>query len=127
MPIKKVTVLNSDGSIWWIDNDKDIKKLEEYLPKTTNWKRTGTIKELRNKYFGMLKQLNAEASTGYTDSALHEAIKPLLFNKFTDLTHLFKTEEHSYSTKDLTIEGWQQLIQELKVIANDVFGYMFND
>jgi len=127
MPIKKITVLNSDGSIWWLDDTKDLNKLEKSFPRDTKWKRTGTLRELQNKYFGMLKELNTNANTGYTDSALHEAIKPLLFNKFTDLTHLFKTEQHSYSTKDLTIEGWQQLIQELKVTANDVFGYIFAD
>lgn len=130
MKIKNITLTTSEGAMWWIKDDIDLKKINEslYLKQQLgllNWKRTGTIRELRNKYFGMIKQLNSDVSTGYTDSALHESIKPLVLNKFREFNHLFTNEQPEISTKNLNAEGWKMTIEELKVVANDVFGYVF--
>lgn len=127
MAIKQIVVLTTEGASWYIKNSEDIKKIENVLPKDITWKKTGTIKDLRNKYFAMLKKLNSDIKTGYTDAALHEAFKPIIFTKLKDFKHLFTSDDLEHSTKNLNIEGWQHLIDELKVIANDIFGYVFNE
>lgn len=125
MKLDKISLTLADGSIFYIDDPASIKLVQDRLPKGITWKRTGKIYELRNMYFGMIKTLNKEAETGYSNTDLHEYIKPLILRKLYDYPHLFKTSLPECSTRNLNIEGWQYVIEQLKVVANDIWGYVF--
>lgn len=127
MSIEKISITYSDGSIYWVDDKKFISDIKKIIPSTISWKKTGTIKELRNKYFGMISKLNKDINTGYTNAGLHEALKPILFAKLRDFSHVFKDNIFEVSTQHLTIEGWQMLLSELEDAANDIFSYTFNN
>ena len=125
MPITRITLLHDDGSTWYIDSPVDIRAIGLSLPKTIRWKKTGNLKDLHNKYFGMLSEMNKSIRTGYTDTDLHNNIKPLIFKKFKEFPQYFKTGAPECSTVNLNIEGWNAAIEQLKVVASEVFEYAF--
>lgn len=72
----------------------------------------------------MLTELSAQ-NIGYTKSGLHEALKPILFKKFIEFPHYFNNQKYNETTTALTLDGWQALIEELKVFSADIFNYAF--
>lgn len=126
--VAKINVEYKDGSVYTIANDKDIRAiLSALLEIKPTYTKTAPISVLRNKYFGMINDLHKYASTGYTKAELHEYLKPILFGKFADFKHYFKTGVPEYSTQALNIEGWSALIEQLQSTAGDIFGFVFKD
>lgn len=125
MKINKITFQHKDGSLHYIENPIDIERILLALPPKLMWKHTANIETLHNKYFAMLTELAKNSNSGYSKEALHEALKPLIFGKFADFPHYFKNNNPTNSTQHLTYEGWLATIEQLKVVANDIFGYVF--
>jgi hypothetical protein len=119
----KIIIEFTDGSSQYVTSEADIKKIGLSLPKNISWKKTASINSIRAKYYVMLKELCGYS--GYTKTDLHEAIKPLVMSKFADFPNYFTTGEPEYSTKHLTHEGWIAMIEGLKDMANDIYGYAF--
>lgn len=126
MKINKIILQHKDGSLHYIDNEIDILAVIKNLPAKLLWKHTTNIQTLHLKYFGMLTELAKNSQSGYEKTDLHEALKPMLFRKFKDFPNYFKNGIPTESTQDLSYDGWCALIEQLKVIANDIFSYAFN-
>lgn len=125
--VKKICVVNKDGSVFTIAADKDIQAiLTALLQIKPAYTKTANITTLRNKYFGMMDELQKHTGTGYSKLELHESLKPILLGKFSDQNHLFDNGVPEYSTKNLNVEGWSALIAELESTARDIFSYTFN-
>lgn len=114
-----------DGSIKFVDEPDVIRAIGLTLPKNITWQVGATEVALRKKYFQMVTELAKSQVTGYTKVDLHEALKPLLLSKFRDFPQFFKTGIPEYSTRHLTREGWIAVIEQLKSISVDVFGYIY--
>lgn len=127
MNIIRVILEHKDGSQYFTTNTEDIIGITTSLPKNMKWLHTANTVALSNKYFAMLTELNKHVKTGYTKADLHIALKPLIFTKFADFKHYFKDNTPNNSTTNLTYEGWLATIEQLKVVANDVFGYIFKE
>lgn len=125
MKVTKFIIEFEDGSVKWIDDDASIHKLKLAVPANLQWHAGSAIETLSKKYFVMLDELRASNVTGYGKVDLHDALKPLLLNKFRDFPHYFTNAIPEYSTKHLNRDGWIALIEQLKSVSADVFGYVF--
>jgi hypothetical protein len=123
----KITIEFADGSTWFTTNPSELRDIGLNLPKQVRWMQGARAEMLRNRYFLMLTELAKAANTGDTKADLHEQMKPLIFRKFVDFTHYYTNGVPEYSTRNLTREGWIATIEQLKVVANDVFNYTFKD
>lgn len=123
--IVKVILQQEDGGQKFITNKQDIDKFKYCIPSEIKWEQTANIKTLSNKYFAMLSELQKNTETGYTKSDLHNALKPLILNPLFDISQYFKDGEAKLSTRCLSYEGWIAVIEQLKLTANDIFGYIF--
>lgn len=126
MGIVKISFEKDDGTIFYTEHLVDILKITKGLP-VIKWKKTGSLAALHKKYFSMLEELrkNTDAKNNYSKAEFPNSIKPLLFNYLQDFKHIFTTGVPEYSTKNLTVEGYSLLIEQLKVVAYDVFNYIF--
>ena len=120
-----IIITFEDGSSWYTNNVEEIRQIGTALPKNIKWGVTKGIPVLRNKYFVMLDELCKAVKPGYTKTDLHEALKPLLLSKFKDFPHYYTTGVPEYSTANLTYQGWFAVIEQLKSVANDIYGYVF--
>lgn len=123
--MKKLTIELDNGKLLYLTDEELIKRVLDVIPKDIQWKKTAGIRELRNTYFFLLTELNTNINTGYSKSDLHNALKPLILNKFKDMPHYFKDDIWMDSTSALNYTGWLATIEQLKVVANDIFGYIF--
>lgn len=124
--IVKIVFEIDDGTLYVVDNPTFIDKIKfAILSLKITFKKSSNISVLRRRYFAMLHELHSHTSTGYTKEDLHENLKPLLLKKFYEFPHYFKNNIAEYSTKNLTLEGWTALIEQLKTIAHEVFNYNF--
>jgi hypothetical protein len=128
MRVNKIILQGNDGSVHYIDGEKDIANVLLSLPKKLMWKHSSNVGRLRNKYFLMISELSKACNTGYSKADLHESLKPILLGKLRDFKHAFRDGVFTNTTTDtLTYEGWQMLLEQLKVVANDIFNYTFNE
>lgn len=128
MEITKIIIEYKDGSQLFTENHNEIEILSKTIidhGKLVVWRRMAGISALRNKYFALLNELVEKANTGYDKTELHEAIKPIIMRKFKDFPQYFSTGVPEYSTKNLTSSGWGAMIDQLKVRAEEIFGYIF--
>ena len=128
MNINKITFQGKDGSLHYVDDVAGIASILLSMPKKLLWKHTSNIEKLRNVYFAMLTEISKNCNTGYSKADLHNSLKPLLLNKLKDFKHCFKDGTFTNNTTDtLNYEGWLIVIEQLKVVANDIFNYSFKD
>lgn len=125
MKVIKISFEKDDGSIHYTTFDRDIISILKSLPKGLALKKTGKLSELQRKYHGMLAEYSKNTNKGYTKESLQEAMKPLIMKKFLDFPHYFKTGVPEYSTKQLTLEGWEAMIENLKDVAYTLDNYIF--
>lgn len=121
----KISIHLEDGTIHYADDINTIESIINCIPKTLVFRKTTTIETLRNKYYAMEKELHKHTNTGYTKVDLHETLKPLLLKKFMDFPQYFTTNVPEYSTKNLNVEGYSALIEQLRSVSHDIFGYIF--
>lgn len=128
MGIIKISFEKDDGTIYYTESLADIVKISKALP-SIKWKKTGSLKALHRKYFSMLEELRTQtdANNNYSKAEFPNVIKPLIFTHLQDFKHIFTTGIPEYSTKNLTVEGYSLLIQQLKHVAYDVFSYTFKN
>lgn len=122
----KLIIELDDGSVSYLDDALIIRAVGLQMPKNLPWKSGASGTALRNKYFQMLTELHKNKATDHTKADLHEALKPLLMHKFKDFPQYFTTGVPEYSTQHLTREGWIALIEQLKSVVVDIYGYIFN-
>jgi len=123
--IIKISYESIDGVIHYVDGNKDIQTILLATPKHIQFKKTGSITSLRNKYFALVDELHKACNTGYTKSELHSNLKCYTvrgFEEFPDLVTKFTGE---YTTKYLTAKGWSEAIERLRARALDIFNYTF--
>lgn len=122
----RISIECDDGSVSYIDDVAIIRKIGlAIIPLHLSWTKSANIATLRNKYFQMLTELAKKADTGQTKADLHEALKPLLLGKFVDFPQFFTTGKFEQGTRYLTREGWIAIIEQLKSVAADIYGYVF--
>lgn len=128
MKLVKIKFEKNDGSIYYVDNQEDIEKIISCIPKNLSFKKTTDKETLQQKYFAMITELAKNGESGYTKMELHSLLKPLLFKEIKSFPHLFENNIAEISTKNLNIEGWSTLIEQLRSVANDIFnGYVFEN
>lgn len=127
MPAIKITIEHKDGSVWYTTNPTEIRTVGLSLPRSIHWVKSSDVKTLSNTYFSLLTEVVKNSGLGYSKVDLHNALKPMLFNKIKDFPHYFTSGEPSMSTKDLNHEGWVAIIQQLKIEVNDICGYVFTE
>lgn len=128
MRVKKIKFEVEDGSMFYVDANEDIQKLVDCLPKDIKFKKTSDVKTLQNKYFAMVSELARNTGTGYTKMEIHNLLKPRLFKEIECFPNLYTDNIPQQSTKHLTTEGWSVLIEQLRIVANDLFeGYVFEN
>lgn len=123
--IVKITLVQDNGVVHHTEDDLTIKRIIEAFPRDVKLKKSTDVETLHNKFFAMENELHTNTNTGYTKADLHTCLKPLLLTKFKDFPHYFTTGEPELSTKHLNVEGLSALIEQLRSVANDVFGYTF--
>lgn len=124
-PIVKVTFEAQDGNTYTVDNAEDVRAVVSSMPHNIKFKTSTQLEVLRKKYHAMLSAYAKDTNKGYTKASLHEAMKPLIMKKFIDFPHYFTHGKPEYSTKHLTLEGWQAMIDNLRETALFVDNYTF--
>lgn len=124
MKVVKITILKSDGELYYTDSYDDIYKVLLSLPKI-EWKKSSSEKTLQRLYFLLLQELCKNTNIGYNKEDLHAALKPIILTKLKENTDNFKKGVFENTTAALTHDGWVAYIKNLKTFANDIFGYIF--
>lgn len=126
MKVDKICFYSTDGSCHYLDTKKDIEAVMLSLPRKLIWKTNTPTEKLQKVYFVLLDELNKNCKTGYSKIDLHEALKPMIMNKLLDMPQYFEDGiPVNNTTSSLNYEGWRAIIEQLKVVANDIFQYTF--
>lgn len=125
MSIVKITIEQEDGSTYYLIDKVDLVKAMKSFPKGLSWHKTATIEVLQHKYFAMLTELAKNTNSGNSKTDLHNSLKPMLLTNIKEFTHYYRGNKITESTKDLNAEGWSAIIEQLRVVANDIFNYTF--
>lgn len=80
--------------------------------------------KLQRVYFALIEQMAKATNSGYNKTSLHAALKPMLFMYIQDNPSYFKDGIVKHSTSALTHDGWVAFIEQLKEVAQDIFGYV---
>lgn len=121
----KIIIEYPNGSTWTTENAEEIRAIGISLPKGIHWKVSSDIETLRNLYFRMLTELSKHSKSGDSKIDLHNALKPMLFDKLGEFPQFFIDEKVVRSTKNLNYYGWLALIEQLKIEADNIFNYIF--
>lgn len=121
----KIVIHYPDGSTMYTDNIESIRAIGKALPPSIVWNKTAKLASLRAKYYLLIDELVKNTNAGYNKTDLHEAMKPLVMTKFADFPHYFETGKPEFSTRHLTTDGWHAMIDGLKVVAMDIYQYIF--
>lgn len=134
MALKRITFEHTDGSLQYLEAEElsaynnGIKELIEtagFNPfSTLEFKEFAPEAKIQRVYFALVEEVAKNVKTGYTKTELHEALKPMLFNKLQDNLLNFKDNIVVHSTKNLTHQGWVTLIEEFKKFVQDIFDYI---
>lgn len=119
--IVKIAVTQENGVVHHTEDPLIIKQIVESFPKGVTLKKSTDIETLHNKFFAMENELWKAVNNGDSKQLFHEGLKPLLMQKFLDYKHYFTTNQPEYSTRNLNVEGYSALIEELKHAAKDIF------
>ncbi len=139
MKVKKLLLEHDDGSIKFVEGEELAKyqdnlarciasaklhNVEPFKENLITWHEYAPEFKLQRVYFALIEQMAKETGAGYTKSALHAALKPMLFTYLQDNPSNFKDNVVIHSTKNLTHNGWVSMIEQLKELSQDTFGYV---
>lgn len=139
MALKKLTIEHADGKIECITGaelDKYVRNfarcishskihgIDPFGEDPITWTEVAPEFKLQRVYFALVEEIAKNTNSGNSKDSLHAALKPMLFTKIQDNVANFKDNVVVHSTKNLTHKGWISLIEQLKEIAKDVFGYV---
>jgi len=126
--VVKISIEQADGTVYYTEYPADIQTILLALgPLKVQYKKTAGIARLRNKYFTMVTELERSVNTGYGKTGLHTALKGLILPKFAEMPHYFTNGQPERSTTKLNAHGWDALLEELRVVANDIWNYSFKN
>lgn len=128
MNIIKISLEKKDGTIYYTTNEEDLIKIISSMPKV-QFRKTGSLQSLHKKYFVMVEELrvNTDARNNYSKVEFPNAIKPLIFKYLQDFKQAFTTGVPEYSTKNLNVEGYSLLIEQLINVGYDLYSYTFKN
>lgn len=137
--LKKLIIEHDDGKVECIVGEElakyssnlmrcissaKIHGLEPFKEDPVIWTELSPELKLQRAYFALIEQMAKNINAGYTKTTLHNALKPMLFTYLQDNPSNFKDNIIVHSTQNLTHDGWVSLIEQLKEVSQDVFGYV---